>query len=67
MIANATRDAQVALYNYAQGGIETALGNVIVMHEAGPGGTPPVFRCAGTGPGRRWRRGWPGCTRAARR
>jgi hypothetical protein len=29
----------VALYNYALGGVEDALGSVIVMHEAGPGGT----------------------------
>ena len=36
MIANANQDAQVALYNYALGGIETELGEVIVMHEAGP-------------------------------
>lgn len=36
MIANDARDTQVALYNYALGGIETALGDVIVMHEAGP-------------------------------
>ncbi|MCK6500719.1 MAG: hypothetical protein L6Q38_14680, partial [Nitrospira sp.] len=34
MIANSTRDAQVALYNYAQGGTEEELGEVIVMHEA---------------------------------
>lgn len=39
MVANDARDAQVALYNYALGGIEGALGDVIVMHEAGPGGT----------------------------
>ena len=39
MIASADRTAQVALYNYALGGIETALGTTIVMHEAGPGGT----------------------------
>ncbi len=36
MIANAARDTQVALYNYALGGTEEALGDVIVMHEAGP-------------------------------
>ncbi len=36
MIANAARDQQIALYNYALGGIETELGDVIVMHEAGP-------------------------------
>ncbi len=40
MIANEARDQQIALYNYALGGIETALGEVIVMHEAGPGGDP---------------------------
>lgn len=44
MIANETRDAQVALYNYALGGIETALGNVIIQHEAGPGGTSAVIK-----------------------
>ncbi|MFM1944948.1 MAG: hypothetical protein RI897_3930 [Verrucomicrobiota bacterium] len=42
MIANSTRDQQVALYNYALGGVEEALGDVIVMHEAGPGGTEAV-------------------------
>ena len=42
MIASADRTAQVALYNYALGGIESALGSVIVMHEAGPGGTEAV-------------------------
>ena len=42
MVANAKQDAQVALYNYAQGGTEAVLGNVIVMHEAGPGGTSAV-------------------------
>jgi len=43
MIASADRTAQVALYNYALGGIETALGTeTIVMHEAGPGGTTAV-------------------------
>src|SRR2546425_4074699 len=34
MIANADRNAQVALYNYALGGIEGALGDVIINHEA---------------------------------
>ena len=43
MIANASRDAQVALYNYALGGVEGALGNVIIQHEAGPGGTNAVI------------------------
>lgn len=40
MIANATRTQQVALYNYALGGVEEALGDVIVMHEAGPAADP---------------------------
>jgi hypothetical protein len=44
MIANATRDTQVALYNYALGGIETALGGIIIMHEAGPGGTSAIVK-----------------------
>ncbi|MCC7374839.1 MAG: hypothetical protein IT581_09295 [Verrucomicrobiales bacterium] len=44
MIANSTRDAQVALYNYALGGTEEELGEVIVMHEAGPGGTEAVVK-----------------------
>ncbi|MFN0128582.1 MAG: sugar-binding protein [Verrucomicrobiales bacterium] len=44
MIANATRDGQVALYNYALGGTENALGGIIVMHEAGPGGTSAVVK-----------------------
>src|SRR4029453_3291556 len=39
MIANPTRDVQVALYNYALSGVEGALGSVIIDHEAGPGGT----------------------------
>ncbi|MFM8358790.1 MAG: hypothetical protein ACKOET_09545, partial [Verrucomicrobiota bacterium] len=32
------RQSQVALYNYALGGVEGSIGDVIVMHEAGPGG-----------------------------
>ena len=36
MIADAARTNQVALYNYALGGIETELGEVVLMHEAGP-------------------------------
>ena len=36
MIANAGRNQQVALYNYALGGVEGAVGDVIVNHEAGP-------------------------------
>lgn len=42
MVANDARDTQVGLYNYALGGVEGALGDVIVMHEAGPGGTEAV-------------------------
>ena len=42
MIANEARDTQIALYNYALGGVEGALGEVIIMHEAGPGGTEAV-------------------------
>ncbi len=41
MIANSNRTAQVALYNYALGGIETALGTTIIHHEAGAPGQPP--------------------------
>jgi hypothetical protein len=40
MIADAFRTNNVALYNYALGGIEGALGDVIVEHERGPGGDP---------------------------
>src|SRR5438874_1447973 len=40
MIADAARTNQIALYNYALGGVEGALGDVIVEHEAGPGGDP---------------------------
>lgn len=51
MIADATRTSQIALYNYALGGVEEDLAgmtpedqkaNVIIMHEAGPGGTDAV-------------------------
>jgi len=42
MIANSNRTSQVALYNYALGGVESSLGSVIIMHEAGPGGTEAV-------------------------
>jgi Carbohydrate family 9 binding domain-like len=42
MIASEDRTAQVALYNYALGGIEGAVGDIIVNHEAGPGGTEAV-------------------------
>lgn len=42
MVANSTRDTQVALYNYALGGVEGALSGVIIDHEAGPGGTNAV-------------------------
>gem|GEM_PF-758306 len=39
MIASADRTSQVALYNYALGGVEGAIGEIIVNHEAGPGGS----------------------------
>jgi hypothetical protein len=39
MIADPTRTFQVALYNYALGGVEGALLSTIIDHEAGPGGT----------------------------
>src|SRR5262249_30163964 len=45
MIADATRTQQIALYNYALGGVEGAIGDVIVQHEAGPGGDP-ACNCA---------------------
>jgi len=45
MIADATRTQQVALYNYALGGVEDALGDVIVNHEAGPA-VDPDCNCA---------------------
>ncbi|HRY48174.1 MAG TPA: sugar-binding protein [Candidatus Paceibacterota bacterium] len=44
MIANAAQNTQVALYNYALGGIEDSLGDVIVNHEAGPA-TDPACGC----------------------
>jgi hypothetical protein len=44
MIANAAQDQQVALYNYALGGTDEALADVIVNHEAGPG-TDPACDC----------------------
>jgi len=40
MIANGARTSQVALYNYALGGVEGATDDVVIMHEAGPGGDP---------------------------
>ncbi|HKX61592.1 MAG TPA: sugar-binding protein, partial [Verrucomicrobiae bacterium] len=40
MIAGPDRTNQVALYNYALGGVEGAIGNVIVEHEAGAPGQP---------------------------
>ncbi|MHC1765747.1 MAG: sugar-binding protein [Verrucomicrobiia bacterium] len=40
MIASRDRAQQVALYNYALGGVEDALGDTIAEHEAGPGGDP---------------------------
>lgn len=42
MIANGTRDTQVALYNYALRGVEGALTDIIVNHEDGPGGTEAI-------------------------
>ena len=39
MIASSDRTLQIDLYNYALGVIEGATGDVIVMHEAGPGGS----------------------------
>lgn len=54
MIANAARDKQIALYNYALGGYEDAKGlfvadanladPVVVHHEAGPGGTEAIVK-----------------------
>jgi len=44
MIASADRQQQVALYNYALGGVDGDLADVIVNHEAGPGGTEAVVR-----------------------
>ena len=44
MIASADRQQQVALYNYALGGVDGNLADVIVNHEAGPGGTEAVVR-----------------------
>jgi Carbohydrate family 9 binding domain-like len=43
MIADATRTQQIALYNYALGGVEGNLGTTIVMEEDGPGGTSAVI------------------------
>lgn len=43
MIANGKRTTQVALYNYALGGVENALGDVIIQTEAGPGGTDAMI------------------------
>ena len=48
MIASADRTKQVALYNYALGGVEGDLADVIVNHEAGPGGTEAVVTRNGT-------------------
>ncbi len=39
MVASGDRTQQIALYNYALGGIEGATTDVVIMHEAGPGGT----------------------------
>lgn len=45
MIAGAARTSQVALYNYALGGTEEGIGDIIVNHEAGPA-TDPACECA---------------------
>jgi len=42
LLAEADRSTRIALYNYALGGIEGALGEVIIMEESGPGGTDAV-------------------------
>ena len=42
MIADSNRNSQIALYNYALGGIEGAIGDVIVNHEAGPATGDPA-------------------------
>ncbi|MEM7385388.1 MAG: sugar-binding protein, partial [Verrucomicrobiota bacterium] len=42
MVANGARDTQIGLYNYALGGVEEDLGEIIVQHEAGPGETEAV-------------------------
>lgn len=44
MIANAERDQQIALYNYGLDGNEDdGIGEIIILHEAGPGGTEAVI------------------------
>jgi len=43
MIADSKRAKQIALYNYALGGVEEALGDIIVQTEAGPGGTSAMI------------------------
>ena len=48
MITDADRLSQVALYNYGLGGIEGALGTVIIDTESGPGGTDAVITRNGT-------------------
>jgi len=47
-ITSAARDSQIALYNYALGGIEGALGGQVKHEEAGPGGTDAVVSRDGT-------------------
>ena len=39
MIANDKQDTQIALYNYALGGVEDDLGGQVMLEEAGVGGT----------------------------
>ncbi|MFT5188726.1 MAG: hypothetical protein ACI957_001748, partial [Verrucomicrobiales bacterium] len=42
MIANGARDTQVGLYNFALGGVDGALGALVVNDEAGPGGSDAI-------------------------
>ncbi len=43
MVANGARDEIIGLYNYALGGVEDDLGEVIVMHERGAAADNPDF------------------------
>ncbi len=47
-VANAARDTQVALYNYALVGVEGALGDPVIHDEAGPGGSEVAITRNGT-------------------
>lgn len=44
MVANKERDQILGLYNYALGGVDESLGEIIVMDERGPGGTSAVIK-----------------------